>query len=140
MDGILILDLHIKPADKYQYLHFTSSHPDQAKRSIIYSQTLRLSKICTFENDYICHKYDMKSLFLHGGYLDDSIETEMLQNSFTTRPNEIFKRVTRERNLIISLIKRCIYFIETNVKNEVKKLFSPRPWFPFVAQENWIVI
>ena len=69
----------------------------------------------------------MKSLFLHGGYLDDSIETEMLQNSFTTRPNEISKRVTRERNLIISLIKRCIYFIETNVKNEVKKLFSPRP-------------
>ena len=114
MDGILILDLHIKPADKYQYLHFTSSHPDHAKRSIIYSQSLRLSKIFTFENDYICHKYDMKSLFLHGGYLDDSIETETVKNSFTTRPNEISKRVTEQGKKLNNVIDKTMYLLYIN--------------------------
>ena len=49
--GRLITDLHIKDTDPHQY--FNSSHPDHTKRSIIYSQTLRLTKICTFENYFL---------------------------------------------------------------------------------------
>ena len=48
----LTSDLHIKDIDRHQYLHFNFSHPDHTKRSIIYSQTLRLTKICTFENNF----------------------------------------------------------------------------------------
>ena len=40
-------DLHTKSTDCYQYLHCSSSHPHHIKNSIIYSQTLRLSNICT---------------------------------------------------------------------------------------------
>ena len=45
----LTTDLHIKDTDQHQFLRFNSSHPDHTKRSIIYSQALRLAKICTFE-------------------------------------------------------------------------------------------
>ena len=33
--GRLTTDLHVKDTDRYQYLHFSSSHPDHTKRSII---------------------------------------------------------------------------------------------------------
>ena len=41
----LTADLHTKSTDKHQYLHYTSAHPSHTKRSITYSQALRLSRI-----------------------------------------------------------------------------------------------
>ena len=38
--GKLESDLHIKPTDRHQYLHYSSSHPGHTKRSIVYEQTL----------------------------------------------------------------------------------------------------
>ena len=61
--GRLTTDLHVKDTDRHQYLHFNSSHPDHTKRPIIYSQALRLGKICTFENDFLRHRDEMKSWF-----------------------------------------------------------------------------
>ena len=58
--GRLTTDLHIKDTYRHQYLHFNSSHPDYTKRSIVYSQALRLNKICTFENDFLRHRNEMK--------------------------------------------------------------------------------
>ena len=41
-NGNLYTDLHIKATDCHQHLEYTSSHPEHSKKSIIYSQTLRL--------------------------------------------------------------------------------------------------
>ena len=46
-DGTLLMDLYTKPTDTHQYLHSTSCHPFYCKKSIPYSQTLRLSRICS---------------------------------------------------------------------------------------------
>ena len=79
----LTSDLHIKDIDRHQYLHFNSSHPDHTKRSIIYSQTLRLTKICTFENDFERHRDEMKSWFQRRGYPEAAINTKMKNMFFT---------------------------------------------------------
>ena len=62
-DGKLTKDLHVKPTDRHQYLHYTSAHPNHTKRSIVYSQTLRLSRICSYKNDFEKHLEQMKSWF-----------------------------------------------------------------------------
>ena len=41
-EGKISTDLYIKSTDRHQYLHFTSSHSNHTKRSIVYSQGLRL--------------------------------------------------------------------------------------------------
>ena len=46
-DGTLLTDLHTKPTDTHQYLHSTLCHPFYCTKSIPYSQTLRLSRICS---------------------------------------------------------------------------------------------
>ena len=52
--GVIETDLYTKPTDKHQYLYHTSCHPKGCKRSIPYSQALRLKRICStpasFEN------------------------------------------------------------------------------------------
>ena len=35
--------LHIKSTDGHQYLHYASPHPEHTKRSVVFSQTLRIS-------------------------------------------------------------------------------------------------
>ena len=67
----------MKPTDCHQYLHFQSSHPKHTKRSIVYSQTLRVSMACSQEEDYKNYCNQMKSWFLKCSYLEHLIDTEM---------------------------------------------------------------
>lgn len=41
--------LYIKSTDRHQYLHYTSSHPEHTKKSIVYSKSLGLSRKCLKE-------------------------------------------------------------------------------------------
>ena len=61
--GKLSTDLHIKPTDCHQYLHYSSGHPEHTKRSIVYIQLLHVSWICSCENDFNRHKSNMKIWF-----------------------------------------------------------------------------
>ena len=66
--GQLTTDLYIKSTDKLQYLHCTSAHPDHTKRSIAFSQALRVSRICSDKTDFERHLHDMESCFQARGY------------------------------------------------------------------------
>ena len=66
--GQLTTDLHIKSTDKHQYLHYTSAYPDPTKLSIVFSQALRLSRICYNKADFERHLNDMTSWFQARSY------------------------------------------------------------------------
>ena len=56
--------------DYHQCFYCSSLHPDHIKNSIIYSQTLRFSKIFTYEEDFDEHVVHMKSWVFKKGYSD----------------------------------------------------------------------
>ena len=62
--GELTTSVYIEPTDPHQYLHYKSSHPDHIKRSTVYSQTLRASRLCSFKEDFVDHSEKMKTWFL----------------------------------------------------------------------------
>ena len=59
-NGKLITGLCSKPTDCHQYLHYESCHPDHTKRSIVYSQALRLKRICSRKSDFKEHSLNFK--------------------------------------------------------------------------------
>ena len=67
-NGTIYTDLYIKPTDGHQYFHYQSSHPLHIKTSILYSQALIVSRICSSEKDFKTHVSDMKEWFLARGY------------------------------------------------------------------------
>ena len=52
--------LHRKSADCYECLHYASSHPEHTKHSVVFSQTLRVSRLCSEENDFKNYRSQMK--------------------------------------------------------------------------------
>ena len=66
LNGQIIADLHIEATDRHQYLYYTSSHPHHTKRSIVYSQGQRVTRMCSFEEDFERHRNQMKLGFLNG--------------------------------------------------------------------------
>ena len=57
----LVTDLHIKPTVTCQYLHVSSCHIFHSKKSIPYSQALKLNRICS-ENSFFnkqCHNLEI---------------------------------------------------------------------------------
>ena len=78
----LEITVHVKPTDRHQYLHYSSSHPEHTKRSIVFSQTLRVSRICSREKDFRDHCLQMRSWFLKRKYPEKLIDNEMKKVRF----------------------------------------------------------
>ena len=70
-------DFYIKSTDRHQYLHFTLSHPNHTKRSIVYSQGLRVKRICSEKEDFLKHMREMKLWFLKRGYPENIVDQEL---------------------------------------------------------------
>ena len=76
-DGNISTDLYVKPTGRHQFLYYTSSHPDHTKHSIVFGQTLRVSRICSEKSDFLKHLEKMKSWFSVRGYPEYLAESEI---------------------------------------------------------------
>ena len=130
--GKLQTSLYVKPTDCHQYLHFQSSHPKHTKKSIVYSQTLRVSRACSQEEDYKNYCNQMKSWFLKRSYPEHLIDTEMQKVKFKSREKtekSKLKGVTfvvtyhPSLNCLQKIIRDNTYLFYMN--EEVKNLFLP---------------
>ena len=52
-----ITDLYMKPTDTHRYLHASSCHVSHCKKSIPFSEALRLNRICS-ENSFFDRRCD----------------------------------------------------------------------------------
>ena len=135
----LSTDLYIKPTDRHQYLHYTSTHPEYTKKSVVYSQALRLSRISSEEKDFKKHIAEMKAWFSQRGYPLKLIETETSKVKFSGR--RVFHRakVGKGVPLVVTyhpLLKTIGEIIHDNLyllymNEELKHLLTPSPMVLF---------
>ena len=80
-NGRLSTNLCSKLVGSYQYLHCNSCHKEQIKKTIIYSQTLRLRKTCSERKDLKSHVKDLKTWVLRSCY-PQRIAREQVDRAF----------------------------------------------------------
>ena len=129
----LSTDLYIKSNDRHQYLHYTSSHPGHTKKSVVYTQALRLSRICSEEKDFEKHICEIKPWFSQRGYPQKLTETETSKVKYYDQ--RVFHRAKVEKGapLVVTyhpLLKTIGMIIHDNlflfyVNEELKHLSTP---------------
>ena len=73
----LATDLYIKPTDTHQYLHASSYHVYQSKKSVPYSQALRLNRICSENLFYDKHCNELEVWLKEWGYRDKLVRQQI---------------------------------------------------------------
>ena len=72
-------DLYIKPTDTHQYLHVSSYHVYHSKKSIPYSQALRLNRICSENSLYDNHCNELEVWLRERGYSDKLVRQQIIK-------------------------------------------------------------
>ena len=89
-DGATFTDLHIKPTNAHQFLQYKSSHPSHIKNSIPYSQTLRISRLCSSQNDFNAHISNLKDGFSARDYPQKVVNEQIKEAVFGKQPTRLF--------------------------------------------------
>ena len=72
--------LYKKPTDCQNYLHAKSAHPFSLKKSIPYSQALRIKCICSTFEEYRKHSQDLIKRFVEKGYNESIVRKQIERN------------------------------------------------------------
>ena len=93
----LVTDLYIKPTDTHHYLHASSCHVFHSKKSIPYSQALKLNRICS-ENSFFDKRFNDLDIWLKGrGYSNKLVRKQILKaRKFQERNYSIIKKKQRK--------------------------------------------
>ena len=133
-DGAIFTDLHIKPTDRDQFLHYKSSYPSHIKNSIPFSQDLRISRPCSSQNGFNAHTSHLKDWFLAREYPQKVVKEQIDRVVFgkqTTYEDTSEQGVpfvaTYHPKLkdLGKLIEKLQLFLYSD--SEVKRVFSPTP-------------
>ena len=79
LTGKLATKVFTKPTDRQAYLHKRSAHPNHLKKSIPFSQALRLRRICTDGNEFDEASKNLKSRLILRGYSEEEVTTQINQ-------------------------------------------------------------
>ena len=93
----LVTDLYIKPTDTHQYLHASSCHVYHSKKSIPYSQVLRLNGICSENLFYDKRCNELEVWLRERGYSDKLVRQQILKARKRKRM-ELLNNMKDERN------------------------------------------
>ena len=73
--NLLSTSVFYKPTHSHSYLLFSSSHPNHTKRSIPFSQFLRLRRICSEDEDFQAKSLEIRHFFVQRGYPTSLLDT-----------------------------------------------------------------
>ena len=90
-DNKITSSLYTKDTDTLSYLDYSSCHPVSCKKSIPYSQFLRLRRICSNEDDFVLQCKKLAKSFHKAHYPDDIIQSGF-DKAFQTNREDLLKR------------------------------------------------
>ena len=105
--GKLSADLYKKPTDSNSYLNFSSAHPPNCKKSLPFSQLLRIKRICSKKSDYEKHAQSKLKEFRTKGFPEQLLAeaTEKVQNynreDLLTKKNQSDENIERENKIFL---------------------------------------
>lgn len=125
----LVTDLYTKPTDTHQYLHSTSCHVYHSKRSIPYSQTLRLNRICSEGKFFDKRCNELEQWLSARGYKDKLVRSQILKARKFSR-NELLNRTSnkdgqRQEVLTVNITYHPAYAKLKNILNDIHLLLTP---------------
>ena len=77
INGNRFTSVFYKPTDSHSYLLFSSFHPNHTKRSILFSQFLRLRHLCSEDEDFQSKSLEMKTFLVERGYPSSLVDTAL---------------------------------------------------------------
>ena len=81
IDSQIETDLYVKPTDSHQYLYSSSCQPCHCKKSIPYSQALRLNRNCSKNNFFGIHCKNLEKWLSERGYCEKLVRKESIKES-----------------------------------------------------------
>lgn len=93
--GELSTSIYSKPTDTHTYLRYESFHPHHIKSSLIYSQAIRLKRICSDPVDFEHRIHDLSMQLIDRGYPLSLIKEQIAKARLATR--ESLLRYNRKR-------------------------------------------
>ena len=120
--------------------HEISSTAEQTKRSIVFSQGLRVNRTCSYEKDFWKNTMEMKSWFLKRSYPKSLVEKELGNVKFS---NKVGNKQQQEKVIpfivtyhpilknIGNIIRKHLHLLYMN--EEAKKVFTPGPMISFLS-------
>ena len=93
----LVTDLYVKPTDRHQYLHTSPCHVYHSKKSIPYSQPLRLNRICSENSLYNKRCNELEVWLREQGYSDKLYRKQILKARSQKR-KDLLNNMKDERN------------------------------------------
>ena len=111
--------LYKKPTDRQNYIHSKSAHPFSLKKSIAYSQALRLKRICSTTGEYEKHTENLKKQLIKKGYPETMVNEEIQKAINQDRKGLLNKEKTETGNHITL----CVSYNKTlpNIKIIIEK-------------------
>jgi hypothetical protein len=99
-------DLYCKPTDSHNYLLYESSHPDHLKKSLPYSQLLRVRRICTNLTDFDKNAIIIAKHFIRRHYPVEIVEEALIKARRADRkqllqPAEVEAKETGDRRFFL---------------------------------------
>ena len=140
-------NLYKKPTDRQNYIHSKSAHPFSLKKSIAYSQALRLKRICSTTGEYEKHTENLKKQQIKKGYPETMVNEEIQKATNQDRTGLLNKEKTETGNhlTLCATYNKTLPKIKTilwkhwhilNVNPELKKVFENKPLLAIHKNKN----
>ena len=146
-DGKIVTDLYCKSTGSHQYFHYDSRHAEHIKRSIIFSQTLRLKRICSQKCYLDPHVKELKNWFSKRGY-PEKVISEQVNRTLRSEENVKEKNGQHMKENGVPLVvtyntnfKNLSFLIRKNLQflyadPETKRVYTPAPFVSFRSVRN----